>query len=61
MNAETFIAENVNMHRGGYRPEEVAELIRRVWREAKEEGRHEALIKIGTNRRLDSLISGEQE
>jgi hypothetical protein len=41
MDVEQFIAGNVNMARGGYRPNEVAELIRQAWNAGKAEmGNH---------------------
>jgi hypothetical protein len=37
MNLLTFINDNVNQKRGGYRPDEVVELIRKAWHEARNE------------------------
>jgi len=42
MNVNEFIEKHVNMNRGGYKPEEVVELIQRAWEKSK----YETLIGI---------------
>lgn len=46
MTKEQFIAKRVNMSRGGYRPEEVVQLIRLAWEHGKMEKQEEMLKQL---------------
>jgi hypothetical protein len=46
MRVEQFIEEQVNNSRGGYRPHEVAQLIRLAWQHAKIESLNDARGKL---------------
>ena len=48
MTFHEFVHQNINLNRGGYRPEEVVGLIREAWIASANATREQVVIKLGS-------------